>query len=862
MPLPSPNLDDRRYADLLEEAQRVAERLQPDWDVRSPSDPGNILLECFAHLTDVMLYRLNRLPEKVNVELLRLIGVGLRPPEAARVSLRFTRDPGSNERIIIPRNTSISADENGPDGKPVIFSTAQEAILEADMVSIDISAYHCRWIAGELLGTSDGRPGQQFRIAQAPIIAPSVDAHDDVLIGVEVGEGDPLGEQARLVTWDQVTYRVWREVPDFADPDAEPHCCMIDRYDGTVRFAQALREIDDDGRFSERVSAIAGTPAAGRRIRAWYRTGGGPSGNVAAGRLTRIDPPLRGVSVTNPHHAQGGRTAEELAHALRRGPHELQAMRRVVTARDYERFTLQIGGIARAKAYAKAELWPQAVPGTVAVHLVPDPTVGVPPDGALPQEVIVQHQAPDVLTAIRTRLDDRRPIGTRVEISWARYKAVAIHARIIASRDHDANTVADDVRRRLYALIRPVPMGDEEAWPFGRTLHASHVYGVIMRSPGVRYIEGQVELHVAEAPDRAIGAIARDIMRAETWYASSHGQLFRSTNDGRGWERLLALPDGERVHRVLAHPLRAGVVLVHTSLTQDGSVRHRLHLGTDYGDVWAADSRLFDFTSEIEDVCWLPVEDDLRVLAATAAGLYDIRPGRSPVKVRISTAPGVPVGFSAIAADRDATGRIVVALAAQSAGGVWLSTTGGEADGFTNIGLAGRVIRCLGIQRRGTARFCWAGFAAIGDTDGDGVARFDLQGPMGTWEAFSERWTGGTCTAFAFNENRVYAGSHHAGVLKLSLNEREPRWQVPIIGCGLPIRADSERLYQITDLAIDAVRDRLMVGTEQGIYEPVDGSNVYRSCGSRVFTDQVTIPETWLFCSDRHVITVVNDHGP
>ncbi len=861
MPLPSPNLDDRRFDDLLEEARRVAERLQPQWDVRSPSDPGGILLECFSHLTDVMLYRLNRLPEKMHVELLRLIGTSLRPPAAARVTLQFSSEHELNSSVVIPRHTQVIADDVGPDGKPIIFSTAQEIVLSAQQLTATVHAYHCRWIAGELLGQSDGRPGQTYSLAQAPVIAPTVESSDDILIGVEITDDEVVGEQARLVEYNGVRYRVWREVPDFADPGDDPYLCLIDRFDGIVRFAHALRERDNDGRLDEREQALAAIPLSGRQIRAWYRHGGGPTGNVAAGRLTKFEPAIAGISVTNPTHAQGGRRAEDLPHAMRRGPHDMQALRRVVTARDYERLALSAGGIARAKAYAKSELWPQALPGTVAIHLVPDPTVALPADGSLPLSIIEIHQSSDLLAAIATRFDERRPIGTRIDVSWARYKSVAVKARVIANRDHDSTTVASEIRQRLHALIRPVATPDEEEWPFGRTLHASHVYGVMMRSPGVRYIEGQVQLLVDEAPDHTIGAIARDVVRTETWYAASEGQLFRSTNDGRGWERLLALPSGERVRRVIAHPERAGVLLIHTITDVDGVRHDRLHVGTDYGEQWQADTPLLDFTSEIEDCCWLPGDQELRVLAATDAGLYEVRPGRSPVKIRLVENGSSPIGFSAIAADRDATGRVIVLIAAQSAGGIWVSYDAGRAGTFTSLGLTGRVVRSLGIQRRGTARWCWAGFAAIGDTDGDGVARYDLNGPAGAWDSISNGWGGGTCTSFAFTENRVYAGTHHAGVLRLSLHELDPRWQTPIIGCGLPIRADSERLYPITDLAIDAGRDRLLVGTEQGLFEPIDGTAVFRSCGSRVFTDQVTIPETWLFCSGDHDIEVVSDHG-
>ena len=83
MPLPMPNLDDRNFADLLEDAKRRIKQYSPDWDDVSPSDPGAVLLELFAYLTDQMIYRLNRLPEKAYIAFLRLLGVSLYPPAAA-----------------------------------------------------------------------------------------------------------------------------------------------------------------------------------------------------------------------------------------------------------------------------------------------------------------------------------------------------------------------------------------------------------------------------------------------------------------------------------------------------------------------------------------------------------------------------------------------------------------------------------------------------------------------------------------------------------------------------------------------------------------------------------------------------------
>jgi len=67
MPLPLPNLDDRTYADLVEEARSLIPIECPEWTDHNPSDTGIILIELLAWLTEMVLYRVNRVTDK-NVE--------------------------------------------------------------------------------------------------------------------------------------------------------------------------------------------------------------------------------------------------------------------------------------------------------------------------------------------------------------------------------------------------------------------------------------------------------------------------------------------------------------------------------------------------------------------------------------------------------------------------------------------------------------------------------------------------------------------------------------------------------------------------------------------------------------------------
>jgi hypothetical protein len=67
MSIPLPNLDDRTYADLVEQARALIPIEYPEWTDHNPSDTGIILIELLAWLTEMTLYRVNQVPDR-NVE--------------------------------------------------------------------------------------------------------------------------------------------------------------------------------------------------------------------------------------------------------------------------------------------------------------------------------------------------------------------------------------------------------------------------------------------------------------------------------------------------------------------------------------------------------------------------------------------------------------------------------------------------------------------------------------------------------------------------------------------------------------------------------------------------------------------------
>jgi hypothetical protein len=73
MPLTLPDLDDRRFADLMAEARALIPALAPDWTNHNPTDPGITLIELFAWATEAVIYRLDRVTTDHTIAFLKLL---------------------------------------------------------------------------------------------------------------------------------------------------------------------------------------------------------------------------------------------------------------------------------------------------------------------------------------------------------------------------------------------------------------------------------------------------------------------------------------------------------------------------------------------------------------------------------------------------------------------------------------------------------------------------------------------------------------------------------------------------------------------------------------------------------------------
>ena len=185
MPLPAPNLDDRRFQDFVDDAKRLLQRRIPAWSDHNVHDPGVTLIEAVATIADQLSYRLNQVPERHHRKFLDLLGITLRPPAAARVPLTFRLSAARPETVTVPNATTVST-RRSPGEPPISFTTlgglaivstalselrAAPALGDESSVLRDLGPDVARGTAVSCFSTVP-RPGDRFYIGLT-VAAPS-----------------------------------------------------------------------------------------------------------------------------------------------------------------------------------------------------------------------------------------------------------------------------------------------------------------------------------------------------------------------------------------------------------------------------------------------------------------------------------------------------------------------------------------------------------------------------------------------------------------------------------------------------------------------------------------------------------------
>jgi predicted phage baseplate assembly protein len=328
------------------------------------------------------------------------------------------------------------------------------------IVGATVRAVHAAGVVGESLGVSDGLPGRGHPMKHRPVLA------------LEPGETLEVREPG------SDRWEAWTPVASFARSGPGDRHFVLDEANGEIRFGPAIRQPDGGWR---RYGALPPARSALRFSR--YRHGGGVAGNVAAGALSMLPSPIRGVAaVTNPRPAGGGVDAEPLASARVRAGLEMRARTRAVTADDFERLTLAASrGVARAICVA-AETG-----AAIRVHVLPRVS-------SAERRLTLEELTPDerLMQELAAALEERRLIGTSIQLLPPRFKGVSVAVDVRTMPLADPERVRQDITHALYVYLNPLvggsPDGPGAGWPAGRGLNQGELFGVVHAIPGVESV--------------------------------------------------------------------------------------------------------------------------------------------------------------------------------------------------------------------------------------------------------------------------------------------------------------------------------------------------------------------------------------
>jgi len=123
--LPTPSLDDRRFQDIVDEAKRLIPRYCPEWTDHNVSDPGIALVELFAWMSEMIIYRLNQMPDVNYVRFLDLVGVKPFPPLTATSRIAFWLSTPQTAPVEIPAGTEVGTQRTETQ-ESIVFTTEKD----------------------------------------------------------------------------------------------------------------------------------------------------------------------------------------------------------------------------------------------------------------------------------------------------------------------------------------------------------------------------------------------------------------------------------------------------------------------------------------------------------------------------------------------------------------------------------------------------------------------------------------------------------------------------------------------------------------------------------------------------------------
>lgn len=451
------DLTDHDFDSLRGRLIALVKSVFPDWSDFEVASFGNVLIELFAFVGDVLGFyqdalaresRLSTATQRKNViALAKMLGYRLHGAGAATAGLEFRLAQPAVARVTIPEATVVRTQEVI---EPSRFQLLAPVVFEPGEIAARGVVEHSQ------------THKQLFDVRGLA----------DLAVRLDFG---PFLDGSAVVSTAQ---GVFSEVDNFLNslPTDRHFTVVVDQNDkATLHFGNGACGVIPTGTIS--VS---------------YKVGGGVEGNVDAERLVVVEGAFSDahghsvqLSVTNLAAASGGTNRQTTESAKMLAPETLRASTRCVCREDFEINARRLPGVARVLMLTSNE--DHSIPENSGILFV------IPQGGGLPSSELrqrVHHQVTEVYPCTLT---------FQVAVQDPVYRTVDVYARVFFRSGASSHEIASRIRSALAEYFRATePDGTPNRnVDFGHNLRDedsqgelawSDLFNVVRDVPGVRKI--------------------------------------------------------------------------------------------------------------------------------------------------------------------------------------------------------------------------------------------------------------------------------------------------------------------------------------------------------------------------------------
>jgi len=399
----------------------IKERTGTTWNPTDYSDLGNVLVETFAYMGDIMSHYLDRIANETTIDtaiqrktllsFAKLYDYIISGPTPATVNVTFTNV--SSNTIDIPIGTQVMAPLSFGTYAEVYFETTSSATAVAPGAQITLpcqegktvntdkpdlidSTYNLALPAN--LGSSDGSANQTFYIAETGVVNNS--------ITVYVGQGVAFGS--------------WSYTDNLLEAGPVDRVFTVaPNEDGTVSIV-----------FGDNVNGAI--PPSGQLVSASYKISTGAAGNIKSLSITELtffpgnlDPQVTTYfTVSNSAPATGGADADSATNIKNKIKAAVITRRRAVTLADYGYLANLAEGVGKANAsssvYTNVNLYIQPMNDGLAAT-------------GYPQANIIGTSTTGTAVTFATDVDHGFAIGNTINISGVTPVAYNLQGAVITA---------------------------------------------------------------------------------------------------------------------------------------------------------------------------------------------------------------------------------------------------------------------------------------------------------------------------------------------------------------------------------------------------------------------------------------------